>query len=108
MKPESGPNHPLPGRVSVPRMIVAQFDSIRYERIYKKLAPEVLRMLDGFFASRNREAWFTVFLATFLLLHQVACFSKDRYRYTRQNSDGKPQVRGHPSTQASDGPPPPG
>ena len=73
-------------------MIVAQFDSIRHERIYKKLAPEVLRTIDTFLASCNKEAWFTVFLATFLLLHQAARTSQDRHRHTQQNSGGKQLV----------------
>jgi hypothetical protein len=73
-------------------MIVAQFDSIRHERIYKKLVPDVLRSFQSFLTSCNREAWFTVFLGTFLLLHQVACTSQDRYRYTKQNCEGKPRV----------------
>jgi hypothetical protein len=73
-------------------MVVAQFDSIRCERIYKKLVPEVLRSLDAFLTSNNKDAWFTVFLATFLLLHQVAWTSRDRRRYTAQNWVGKRPV----------------
>ncbi|KAL2261678.1 hypothetical protein VTK26DRAFT_3640 [Humicola hyalothermophila] len=91
MNPSSDPSSPLSGRVSVPRMIVAQFDSIRHERIYKKLAPKVLRTLEGFLGSSNKDAWFTVFLATFLILHQAACTSRDRLRYAEQNGEGKPR-----------------
>lgn len=90
------PNHPYWGRVLVSRMIVAQFDSIRHECIYKKLAPEVLRTIDTFLSTCNKEAWFTVFLATFLLLHLVACTSQDRYRHAKQNSGGEPLVRVSP------------
>jgi hypothetical protein len=89
---EPRPNHPLDGRVSVPRMVVAQFDSIRHERIYKELAPKVLRLFQSFLGSGNLEAWFTVYLAAFLLLHQAACTSHDRRRYVKQNSGGMPQV----------------
>ncbi|KAH6611671.1 hypothetical protein B0J18DRAFT_84531, partial [Chaetomium sp. MPI-SDFR-AT-0129] len=67
----------------------AQFDSIRHERVFKKIAPEVLRTIETFLTSSNKEAWFTVFLATFLLLHQVASTSKDRYRHAKQNSRGQ-------------------
>jgi hypothetical protein len=52
----------------------------------------VLRTVDTFLTSCNKEAWFTVFLATFLLLHQVANTSKDRLRYAQRNSKGKPLV----------------
>ncbi|KAK4040204.1 hypothetical protein C8A01DRAFT_46441 [Parachaetomium inaequale] len=89
LSPGFGANHPHPGKILVSRMIVAQFDSIRHERIYKKLAPEVLRTIDTFLASCNKEARFTVFLATFLLLHQAARTSQDRHRHTQQNSGGK-------------------
>ncbi|KAH6850423.1 hypothetical protein B0I37DRAFT_390553 [Chaetomium sp. MPI-CAGE-AT-0009] len=89
LSPILEPNHPFRGRVLVSRMIVAQFDSIRHECIYKKLAPDVLRTIDTFLASCNKEAWFTVFLATFLLLHLTACTSKDRHRHAKQNSGGK-------------------
>lgn len=59
-----------------------------------QLAPEVLlRNLQDFLTSRNREAWFTVFLATLLLLHQVAVVSQDRYRYIKQSCEGKSLVR---------------
>lgn len=83
-------------RVSVPRMVVAQFDSIRCQRIYKKFFPEVLRSLDIFLSSCNREAWFTVFLATFLLLHQAADTSRDRYRHSKDNGEVNPRVRSLP------------
>jgi hypothetical protein len=73
-------------------MIVAQFDSIRCERIYKRLFPGVLRSLDTFLSSCNKEAWFTVFLATFLLLHQAAHTSRDRYRHAKENEAVNPRV----------------
>jgi hypothetical protein len=57
-------------------MIVAQFDIIRYENI-KKLAPKVLQTLQAFVLSCDKDVWFTVFSAVFLLLHQVACTSRD-------------------------------
>ncbi len=91
------PNHPVSGRISVPRMVVAQFDSIRCERLYKKLVPEVLRGLDTFLTSGNKDAWFTVFLATFLLLHQAANTTRDRHRYIKQNCEGRRPVSRRPA-----------
>ncbi|KAK0636402.1 hypothetical protein B0T17DRAFT_482682 [Bombardia bombarda] len=82
----NSPNYPLSGRVSLPRMIIAQFDSIRHERVYKWLAPKVLKLYESFLTSNNMEAWFTVYLATFLLLHEVACTSQDRRRFAIANS----------------------
>ncbi|KAK4446860.1 hypothetical protein QBC34DRAFT_146409 [Podospora aff. communis PSN243] len=68
---------PFAGEVpAMPRMIVAQFDSIRHERIYKM------------------EAWFTGYLVTFLLLDLIGSASRDRQHYAYHNSGGKrPETR---------------
>ena len=86
-------DYPLWGRVDVPRMIVAQFDSIRHERIYKHLAPRVLKLYEKLITSSDMQNWFIIYLVTFLFLHQVSCISFDRYRRVRDNSGGRQQVR---------------
>ncbi|KAK3685373.1 hypothetical protein B0T22DRAFT_215678 [Podospora appendiculata] len=91
MKPVSDPYYPLRGRVSIPRMIIAQFDSIRHERIYKNATPKLLKTFESLFKSSDMGAWFTLYMATFLFLHQVSCISFDRYRWVWQNSGGAPQ-----------------
>lgn len=92
MKPVYKDDYPLYGRVDVPRMIVAQFDSIRHERIYKILAPRVLKLYEKLITSSDMQNWFTIYLVTFLFLHQVSCISFDRYRRVRDNSGGRQQV----------------
>ncbi|KAK0652845.1 hypothetical protein B0T16DRAFT_323471 [Cercophora newfieldiana] len=90
MEPIHDPDSYFEGEVpGIPRMIVAQFDSIRHERIYKDLAPHVLRLLEGVFTMKNMEAWFTGYLVTFLFLDLVSSASEDRRRWARDNSEGK-------------------
>jgi len=91
MDPVFEDDYPLYGRVDVPRMIVAQFDSIRHERIYKHLAPRVLKLYEQLITSSDMKNWFTIYLVTFLFLHQVSCISFDRYRRVRDNSGGRQQ-----------------
>ncbi|KAM7184749.1 hypothetical protein V8F20_012082 [Naviculisporaceae sp. PSN 640] len=71
----------------VPRMIVAQFDSIRHERIYKDLEPRVLKKIESYICSCNMNAWFVVYLASFLLLHQVSKSSEDRRRWAADRAN---------------------
>lgn len=92
MHPVYKDDYPLYGRVDVPRMIVAQFDSIRHERIYKNLAPRVLKLYEKLITSSDMQSWFVIYLVTFLFLHQVSCISFDRYRRVRDNSGGTQQV----------------
>lgn len=92
MDPVYKDDYPLYGRVDVPRMIVAQFDSIRHERIYKNIAPRVLKLYEKLITSSDMQNWFTIYLVTFLFLHQVSCISFDRYRRVRDNSGGRQQV----------------
>ncbi|KAK0735391.1 hypothetical protein B0T21DRAFT_384256 [Apiosordaria backusii] len=74
----------------VPRMIVAQFDSIRYQMVFKSQAPQFLKEYALVLGSNNMGAWFPTFKVTFLFLHNVACICKDRYRHARENSQGRP------------------
>ncbi|KAK0619374.1 hypothetical protein B0T14DRAFT_207330 [Immersiella caudata] len=75
---------------NMPRMIVAQFDSIRHVRIYKRLFPKVLKLLEKVLTSKNMGAWFTAYLVTFLFLDLVGSASEDRHRWAHANSGGKP------------------
>ncbi|CCC11926.1 unnamed protein product [Sordaria macrospora k-hell] len=105
MHPVYKDDYPLYGRVDVPRMIVAQFDSIRHERIYKNLAPRVLKLYEKLITSSDMQNWFVIYLVTFLFLHQVSCISFDRYRRVRDNSGGtQQQTRYGPIAPGQDSP----
>lgn len=93
----------------IPRMIVAQFDSIRYHTVFKSQVPQFLSMFEKILSSGpelwkdSKDAWFTAFLVVFLFLHNVACICKDRYRHAKENSKGRPLEtrygpRDHPLT----------
>jgi len=66
--------------VMLPRMIVAQFDSIQNERILPSLLKRVLTELESYLSSCKDE-WFTMYLAVFMLLHEISVASQDRYRW---------------------------
>lgn len=74
-------------------MIVAQFDSIRHERIYKDLEPLVLKRIETYICSCNMDAWFAVYLASFLLLHQVSKSSQDRRRWAGARANNSQTTR---------------
>jgi len=65
-------------------MIVAQFDSIRNERVYKQRVPEFLRRYEKFLKSGNMNAWFTIYLVTCLFVDLVAIACRDVLRRRRQ------------------------
>lgn len=73
-------------------MIVAQFDSIRHERIYKEFCPKVLRTYESHLTSGNRDTWFTLYLVTFLFLTLVGSASRDRLRHAKQVAGDETQV----------------
>jgi len=72
-------------------MIVAQFDSIRHERIYREFCPKVLKTYESHLVSGNRDSWFTLYLVTFLFLTLVGSASRDRLRHARQVSGDQAQ-----------------
>ena len=77
-------SYPLWGRVSTPRMIVAQFDSIN-AKVVAPLRRKVLRTLEGLIKANRTQDWFTIYIAVFLLLHNVSTISADRRRHGRAN-----------------------
>ncbi|PFH56948.1 hypothetical protein XA68_15738 [Ophiocordyceps unilateralis] len=90
MKPElKDETYPLFGKVSVPRMIVAQFDSINHTRILTKYGRCVLQDLESFVFRNQPRWWWTIYLSVFILLHEASFISADRYRHARNNHGTK-------------------
>lgn len=85
MEPCRDPTYPLRNKLSLPRMIIAQFDSIQCDVILKRSAPSVLRQLLNFIYGSNPENWFTIYLVIFMLLHEISHSTKDRRRHAQQN-----------------------
>jgi hypothetical protein len=86
MKPETrDETYPLFGRVSVPRMILAQFDSINAHLLHK-YGKRVLSELENFMSRGQASSmWYTVYLCMFILLREASWMSEDRYRHARNN-----------------------
>ncbi|UKZ69730.1 uncharacterized protein TrAtP1_010734 [Trichoderma atroviride] len=85
MKPETrDESYPLFGKVSVPRMILAQFDSINTHLLHK-YGKKVLSELEGFMSRGSTTMWYTVFLCLFILLREASWLTEDRYRHARNN-----------------------
>ncbi|OPB44844.1 Zn2Cys6 transcriptional regulator [Trichoderma guizhouense] len=86
MKPEiRDETYPLFKRVSVPRMILAQFDSINYTRILTKYGKFVLTELESLMSRNQPEYFFLVYVCLFVLLREASSTSADRYRHARNN-----------------------
>lgn len=90
MKPETrDETYPLFGKVSLPRMIVAQFDSINHTRVLVKYGRLVLHGLEGYIFRNQGRWWWTIYLCVFILLREASFISADRYRHARNNCGAK-------------------
>lgn len=85
IQPDRNPNYPLRNKVSLPRTIIAQFDSIQCEIILKKWTPSVMKQLRKSLFSNKPSIWFTNYVVIFMLLHEISHSTKDRYRHAQQN-----------------------
>jgi len=77
---------------SVPRMVVAQLDSIRHEHMYKPLSLTVFGQLEKHTRGGNPEMFFTVYAVVFLFLDLVGAICKDRLRWAKENAEVRPLV----------------
>ncbi|KPM37843.1 hypothetical protein AK830_g8728 [Neonectria ditissima] len=83
------PSYPLLGKVSIPRMIIAQFDSLNYTQILEKYKARILNELEWLIGQGNMRMWLTVYLVIFILLREASLTSSDRYRHARRNHSTK-------------------
>jgi hypothetical protein len=85
MEPLHDPNYPLDGKVSAPRMVVAQFDSIITERFLRRYSKLVLRGLEELVQQKSESSWWAVYLVMFILCRETSLITEDRRRHARQN-----------------------
>lgn len=78
------PTYPLQGKISVPRMIIAQFDNLNYTRVLEKYKRRVMSELRYFMTHPNKQ-WFTVYLVLFILMQEASLTAADRSRHARAN-----------------------
>ncbi|KHN97280.1 uncharacterized protein MAM_04877 [Metarhizium album ARSEF 1941] len=78
MRPElKDETYPLFGKVSVPRMILAQFDSINHCKLLSKYGQRVLRDLEIFIFRNQSVFWWPIYLTVFILLHEASHMTAD-------------------------------
>uniref|UniRef100_A0A0D2XKF7 Zn(2)-C6 fungal-type domain-containing protein n=1 Tax=Fusarium oxysporum (strain Fo5176) TaxID=660025 RepID=A0A0D2XKF7_FUSOF len=58
-------SYPLYGKVSVPRMIVAQFDTLNYNEVLERYKEKLLRDIDWLFSQDKNRWWFTTYLVRY-------------------------------------------
>ncbi|QGI85041.1 unnamed protein product [Fusarium fujikuroi] len=78
-------SYPLYGKVSVPRMVVAQFDTLNYNEVLERYKEKLLRDIDWLFSQDKNRWWFTIYLVVFILLREASRMTADRYRHARAN-----------------------
>ncbi|KAH8685202.1 hypothetical protein BGZ61DRAFT_56602 [Ilyonectria robusta] len=78
------PTYPLQGKISIPRMIVAQFDNLNYTQVLEKYKKKVMTEL-RYFMNRSNTQWFVVYLVLFILMQQASSTAADRSRHARAN-----------------------
>ncbi|KAL8377448.1 hypothetical protein RB595_008230 [Gaeumannomyces hyphopodioides] len=82
---ETHPDYPLGERISLPRMITAQVDSILSTKFLKPGTTKVTKCLEKFLRSNDSAYWFSLYLSIFIILHEISVATKDRGRYARDN-----------------------
>ncbi|RSL73682.1 hypothetical protein CEP54_000205 [Fusarium duplospermum] len=78
-------SYPLLGKVSVPRMIVAQFDTLNYVWVLERYKNKLLRDVDWLLLQNKSRWWLTLYIIVFILLREASWVSLDRYRHARAN-----------------------
>ncbi|CEI65960.1 unnamed protein product [Fusarium venenatum] len=92
MQPETqDKSYPLYGKISAPRMIVAQFDNLVYNWVLEIYKEKLLRDVDWLFSQDKNRWWFTMYTVVFILLRESSRMTADRYRHARDNFGPKPR-----------------
>ncbi|PHH68501.1 hypothetical protein CDD82_509 [Ophiocordyceps australis] len=85
-------SYPLYNKVSLPRMVTAQFDSIIHKQILTKYGRRVLQDLEALMFSNKRCYWWSIYVCVFIFLREASLITADRYRHARSNF-GTKQLR---------------
>lgn len=82
-------SYPLYNKVSLPRMILAQIDSINYTKLLSVHGKAVTKHLEFLYMQNQQCLWYTLYIVTFILLREASHQSLDRYRHARENHGAK-------------------
>lgn len=79
------PENALCGKVPLPPVMGAQIDSVLIHEVQAALRRETLEVLQQLTQEKRRKTWFTTYLATFILLHNIALITKHDADYARKH-----------------------
>lgn len=84
-------SYPMFGKVAIPRMMVAQFDSINHALLAKH-RKGVINNLEALMKKADPRPWLTIYLTLFILLHESSLVCQDRFRHARENYGSKVHI----------------
>ncbi|KAK2072637.1 hypothetical protein P8C59_006978 [Phyllachora maydis] len=79
------PGSPLHGKIPLPPVMGAQLDSMLIHQVQGPLRKKVLQELQRFTQERKQKTWFTQYLVTFILLHNLGLITKHDAEYARKH-----------------------
>jgi len=84
MEPMQDKSCPLAGKIPLPPVMIQQLDMILTLGILQPLRKKVLDDLQKLIMSNKPSSWLTVYLTTFMSLHQCATICAENYRNARR------------------------
>jgi hypothetical protein len=75
------------GKVLYPPIASAQLDVINGFKIRQPLQKRILDGLNKLMTSNKPQYWMTIYLCTFVLLHNCSVLTADRYRHARKHGE---------------------
>lgn len=78
-------SHPTPGKIPIPPVMGNQIELILSRDIQDRLRNEILDALQKLIYSNKPGTWFTIYLCTFILLHNCAMITKHDSSYARKH-----------------------
>ncbi|OBT69780.1 hypothetical protein VE03_00727 [Pseudogymnoascus sp. 23342-1-I1] len=77
--------HPTPGRIPIPPVMGNQIELILSRDIQDPLRTDILEALQRLIYSNKPGCWFTIYLCTFILLHNCSMITKHDSAYARKH-----------------------
>ncbi|KFY44455.1 hypothetical protein V495_03444 [Pseudogymnoascus sp. VKM F-4514 (FW-929)] len=77
--------HPTPGRIPTPPVMGNQIELILSRDIQDPLRADILDALQKMIYSNKPKCWFTIYLCTFILLHNCSMITKHDSAYARKH-----------------------
>jgi hypothetical protein len=77
--------HPTPGRIPTPPVMGNQIELILSRDIQDPLRADILDALQKMIYSNKLKCWFTIYLSTFILLHNCSMITKHDSAYARKH-----------------------